>query len=134
MKALTKKLFLIKILFVTFFVGLSSVQAQVVTEKNNLKSLLKREKLSNKEISSAYDNLARIIDTKVSVTMKDLLELCLLYSKHDQSDATYEFALKLKKSNKDEFEKALNELSKEDKAKIEEFIKIAEAQEESGNG
>jgi hypothetical protein len=97
----------------------------VETQPKELKSLLEKDKLSGKEISKAYDALATLVDKKV-YTVKDLLDLCLLYSKHDRSDAVYTFAATIKDANPVEFEKAVNELSKEDAAKIKEFIEISD--------
>lgn len=95
-------------------------------DEKSLKVLLSKEKLSNQEVDGAYNELARMIDNKANLTMKDLLELCILYSQHDLSDAPYEFANSLKKSNPKEFEKALKSLSEKDRATIERFIYIAE--------
>lgn len=108
--------------------------ANISVDGKNLKTLLTKQKLSNQEVDEAYNGLARMIDNKINLTMKDLLELCILYSQHDPSDAAYDFAYNLKKSKPKEFEKALKELSKKNRSKIEEFIKIAQSEEAGGNG
>jgi hypothetical protein len=129
MKELIKILALVAVLF-----NYSAAHAEKDTDVKSLKTLLTHEKLSSEDIDKAYNTLDKLVAIKVGMTMKDLLELCVLYSKHDTSDAASDFAINLKKSNPKEFQKALKELSKEDKAKIKEFIKLAEEEEKNGNG
>lgn len=98
-------------------------------QPKELKELLEKSKLSGKEINKAYDALSRLFEKKV-YTVKDLIELCLLYSKHDRSDVANTFAETIKDSNPEEFAKALKEFSAEDAKKIKELVEINEEQEE----
>jgi uncharacterized protein YaiL (DUF2058 family) len=100
-----------------------------------LKSLLSSERLSGKDMDNAYNSLDKLITKKINAAdMKTLLELCLLYFKHDQSDAAYDFVYNLKKSDETSFNNALNQLPKEDQKKIKEFIELSEREAEEGNG
>lgn len=113
----------------------SYAHAQKAESAKDLKQELSKEKLSPEEVDVAYDKLSAFVEAKkTTLSMKELLELCLLYFKHDGSDAAYDFVLDLKKSNQKEFDKALKLFSKEDAAKIKDFIKISEEAEKNGNG
>jgi hypothetical protein len=104
-------------------------------ESSDLKNTLQRENLSSDDAYTAYEKLDALVQAKATTRpMKELLELCLLYAKHDESDAVYDLVYDLKKSNKKEFEKALKQLSKENRAKILDFIKMTEGEIKNGNG
>lgn len=97
-----------------------------------LKTQLQKERLSDKDVSFAYDKLNQLIEQKATApSIKELLELCLLYSRHDMSDAPYGFAAAIKSINPKEFDKVLKTFSKEDQKKIKMFIEINDT---SGNG
>lgn len=105
----------------------ASVQARY------LKNILSRNNLSTQEVTAAYSTLGQLVENRYTPSMKELMELCLLYAKHDVSDAPYGFASALKASNPKEFEKALKQLSKEDAEKIKEFAEAGEGSKK-GNG
>lgn len=126
-----------KIIIITALISVSSAFAQNATSESakTLKSELSKKKLSTEETDAAYDKLSELVKSKAqSLSMKDLLVLCLEYTKHDPSDAPYELVNDLKKSNSKEFSRAVNDLSKKDKNRILEIIKIQEDTEKYGNG
>lgn len=104
---------------------------------SELRSYLSKESLSPENVSIAYNVLDKLVDsvsTKLVSSIKEILELCLLYSKHDQSDAIYGLPNSLQYSYPKEFEQALSQMNKKDAAKIREFVEIAKSMEVGGNG
>jgi hypothetical protein len=120
MNKLTKQILL---LVVGFSANIAFAQSS-----SELKSTLNKSKLSSVEAYQAYEKLDGLIQAKkANLSMKELIELCLLYSKHDVSDAPYDLVNDLRKSNTKDFDKALNELSKQDREKVQDFLKMAES-------
>lgn len=126
-----------KIILIAVLISANSVfaQSKFNDDVKALKSELVKKSLSSEEIDAAYDKLSDLVNAKTqSLSMKELLEMCLQYTKHDPSDAPYELVYDLKKSNSSEFNKALNKLPKKDKDRIIGIIKIQEDTEKFGNG
>ena len=124
-----KKLLILLNIFLSLSVFAQSNDDSQLKEKLN-----KQQQLSDKDLSSAYQSIVDLVDQKkTALSSKKLLELCLLYSKHDYSNAPYEIALSIKEANPKEYEKALKELSKKDAAKIKKFVEIAEDTAKNGN-
>src|SRR5690606_26535519 len=81
--------------------------AQNSNAASELKTHLQKERLSDKDVNFAYEKLNQLIVQKATApSIKELLELCLLYSRHDMSDAPYGFASAIKSINLKEFDKA----------------------------
>ncbi len=109
-------------------------QSQEVDLKK-LKSDLASSALSPEAADIVYLKLDKLVKEKASsLPMRELLEMCLQYTKHDPSDASYDLIYNLKKSDQKQFEKALKEFSKKDKARILEIIKMSEDEIKNGNG
>lgn len=118
-------------------VAVSAFSINLFAQKNEaaerLKNNLQKERLSDKDVNSAYDQLNLLIEQKATaLSVKELLELTLLYSKHDPSDAPYGFMSAVKSIDAKEFDKAMKSYSKEDQKKIKMFIEINESS--GGNG
>lgn len=126
---------LIKIIYIAIALSFTMTQAQTVSrDEQDIKTLLSKNKLTVDENTQVYNVLSRIIDSKVSITTKDLLEMCYVYSKLENSDAPYDLIYNLKKGNPAEFEKALNSLSPEKRARIKQIIDMSADEEAHGNG
>lgn len=111
----------------------SASYAQVNTEK--LKATLSKNVLESEENDQVYEKLESLVQAKKSnIEMRELLELCLRYSKLDNTDAGYDLIYELRKSNKKEFDNAVKALSKEDRSRINEIIKMTEDEIKYGNG
>lgn len=125
---------LLQVLTMTgLLLGVSAVHAQVNT--GDIKATLSKSSLEGEENDQVYEKLEELVQAKRSnVEMKELLQLCLSYSKLDKTDAGYDLIYELKKSNKEEFDKALRQLPKEDRARIKHIIKISEEEIKYGNG
>lgn len=130
MKKLINSLTLIAVVF-----GFGVAQAQKSVSTAELKTELSKEKLSREQMDKVYDKLSGLIEVKrTNLSMKELLELCLLFFKHDGTDSAMDFVYELKISNPKEFSKTLNQFSDTDKKQIQDFIKMTEEDIKNGNG
>ncbi len=125
-----KQLTLFAAICIMFFSAIGFAQNNKVATE--LKNQLQKERLSNKDISAAYNKLNYLIEQKATApSVKELLELCLLYARHDMSDAPYGFAGSIKAINPKEFNEVLKTFSLEDQKKIKTFIEFNNS---AGNG
>lgn len=126
---------LIKIIYIAIALSFTVAQAQTVSrDERDVKTLLSKGKLSVDEKSQVFDGLSHIIENKTLISTKDLLEMCLSYSKIESSDAPYDLIYNLKKGSPLEFEKALKTLSPEKRARIQQIIDMSADEEAHGNG
>jgi hypothetical protein len=124
-----------KLIYIVLALSFTVVHAQTLSrDEQDIKTLLAKEKLSVDGKTEVYNMLDRIIDNKISISTKDLLEMCYAYSKLENSDAPYRLIYKLKKGNPSEFKKALDQLAPKKRARINQIINMLEAEDTYGNG
>ncbi|MES2768650.1 MAG: hypothetical protein V4596_05830 [Bdellovibrionota bacterium] len=125
-----------KIIFITILIlGNSAFAQSQEIDLKKLKSDLASSALSPEAADIVYLKLNKLVKEKTSsLSMRELLEMCLQYTKHDPSDAPYDLIYDLKKSDPKQFDQALKEFSKKDKARILEIIKMSEDETKNGNG
>lgn len=102
---------------------------------NELRSLLQKANLNAKEQSIALQSLDKLsadVSSNMVVFIKDMLELSLLYSKHDPSEEIYGLVYSLESSHPDDFKRALDQLSSNDARVIKRFLEIAKSVEKDG--
>lgn len=134
MKQLTKLLILILIVnpFGTAFAqkktpsSVEGKEALSVVQVKSIKESLSKEKVDPKDLNAAYDGIAQLVSNRGTIPMKDLMELCLLFNKHNTSDAVFGLILTLKMSDEKEFNKALRMLSKANAKKVEDLVELAQ--------
>lgn len=125
----------IKILAIALIFSSSAVYAQSsIEDQKSVKTLLSKNRLSDVENTQVFNGLARLVDNKISVSTKDLIEMILAYSERENSDAPYDLLYELKKGNPDEFNKALKQISPEKRKRALEIIDMSASEEKYGNG
>ncbi len=101
-------------------------EALSVVQVKSIKETLSKKTVESKDLNAAYDGIAQLVSNRGTIPMKDLMELCLLFNKHNTSDAVFALILTLKMSDEKEFNKALRTLSKANAKKVEDLVELAQ--------